>query len=277
MLTGITPVFIDSFDRMENVLSITPYQLQYGGFDRVIVVEFGPQPKLMNLLDPEIDYVYVRGTQWNKSRVVNTALHWVNTEFCAVLDSDVVCPPQQVRGCLELLRTQSASFMCPYDIFHFCARKPGLEIIRNGQELDCHDYANKYSERRYTSGCVGGMMIFRTAFVKYMRGFSELFYGWGHEDSEFAFRANKMGDFMRINGPLIHFNHERTKTSSIGESFDANRSEMVRVQAMSKQEILDYYGISSHEPGYFSKQRAIAEDHLVARAEQLEADNQATE
>lgn len=270
MLTGITPVYIDSPDRLENVLNITPYQIQYGGFDRIIVAEFGTEPRLAHLIDEAVDYLFIRGSEWNKGKVVNSALHWVHTEFCAVLDSDVFCPGEQVRTCLEPLRNRDAVIMCPYDTFHFCSRLPGLQIIRQSIQLDCGDYAQKYSKHHFSKGCVGGIMLARTAFLKYMRGISELFYGWGHEDSEFGFRASKMGNFMRVHGPLIHFDHERTDTSSEGVHFDANRSEMAKIYDMSRQEMLAYYGISDEESEYFSTLRPVKRSDLVARAQQLE-------
>jgi GT2 family glycosyltransferase len=92
----------------------------------------------------------------------------------------------------------------------------------------------------------GGVTICKTAAVRYVRGFNELFWSWGGEDTEFVMRTVKLGlKVVRIKSPLIHFHHTRTHNCFPSKKFALlSQLEQEHIMTWSPARLKQYMGLA---------------------------------
>jgi hypothetical protein len=84
---------------------------------------------------------------------------------------------------------------------------------------------------------------------------SERFFGWGGEDAEIGSRVTKLGyRIFRHPGFAWHIDHSRCDRSGHGNNdwYRQNQEEVCKVDAMSREELLAYFGISPTPGDYLS-------------------------
>ncbi len=278
-LTTITPVAIDSPDRLENIHTVVDFLCRQLGVQEAIVVEHDETPKLLHAFDqyPNVRYLFVKAFPqevWNKPKVVNAALPWVRTPVCAVWDADVIVPHSQIHSAVEAITTDKGDAAVPYDAFTYVERKL-VRAVREGQ-LPLNDITEngKYVLGRFASigaGCV----LYKTSVLKHIRGLNELFYGWGLEDDEVIYRLTRL-EFrvLKANGLLLHFAHRRTHRSKpLNDDFQKLlKAECQRIGASPPEVLGAYFGITP-KIGRYNSLRAPDEPNeelkkLLERQEQ---------
>lgn len=127
------------------------------------------------------------GAKFNKSRVLNAALHLADSGIIAVCDADISVPRHFVRRCVE-------------ETGRFRAWFPNISWEEKDGRV-----------REYNEGC--GIAIVRYELLKRVGYLDESYAGWGHEDWEWYYRFYKHGiqAARSLELGIVHHYHERSK------------------------------------------------------------------
>lgn len=270
-LTAIMPVKIDSTDRLENLLVVSEYVTKRLHVPLLYVVEVDDEPKLFNFFkdNDRIRYVFVQRSKaevWCKGRSFNTVLPWIESKAIAVWDTDTIIPGQSLQTAYENIVEGDADIAMPYSIFYHLHRK----FIRDAKYGE-FDFSAVNDPRNYDHAfdqvIGGGICLYRTSFLRHIRGFSELFRGWGAEDDEVVARAQKLGaKVIRVGGPLAHFFHERTPSCVPHEHHKKyNIAERARMISWDADTIAEYMGITKKVGKYSTLRDPEEPDEELAK------------
>jgi hypothetical protein len=264
-LTAIVPVCIDSQDRIENVLAITKYMHEQLYIDHIILVETGDTPKLLHMIHHFVPkdvlrYIFVQtynDEPWSRSITFNTALHYVKTPIVAVWDTDILIPLSSLKISNDYILNNKADIIIPWETFYHVKRRV-LNDVKAGQ-LDYNKLINNKDNILSQFKSVGaGCTIMSAAVMRHVRGFSELFKGWGNEDDEIVFRLQNLGFrvMQASKCPLIHISHERTANSKVNpDYYDLTLAERARIIEMNKADLCEYYGITEKVCDYVKQEK----------------------
>jgi hypothetical protein len=267
--TAIMPVHLDSHDRLENVLEITRYMHHRLCVDKISLVEYDSQPKVLPFVAdrPYIRYFFCQqdGRLWNKCRLINTALEWADTQAIAVWDTDAIISLGQLRLALKAVTEGEMCAAIPFESMYHVDRRYLLDV-RSGRL----NHIQAIEHPLFTIERGGGQACFvaNTHKFRHARGANRLFWGWGGEDDEMLLRMHKLfGKVAKVGGPLIHIAHERTEQSFPDESYGGlNEGERQRVLDMTVEELQQYMGVSSLPGRYAGLDEPDAVDEQLAQS-----------
>lgn len=247
-LTAIMPVKIDSTDRLENILVVSDYITKRLHVPKLIIIEIDKEPRLFNFFkdNDQISYSFVEDHGvWSRGRAFNTVLPWVKTDVVAIWDTDAVIPSQSLHMAYKNIAEEDADIAMPYSIFYHVHRKFIRDAKYGALNFNIVNDPRNY-DHAFDQVIGGGICLYRTSLLRHIRGFSELFNGWGAEDDEVVARAQKLGaKVIRVNGPLVHFFHERTPTCVPHEHYKKyNIAERARMISWDADQIAEYMGIT---------------------------------
>lgn len=258
--TAVIPVSIEHTDRLENILATSQYLLDQLYVDHVVVVEYGERPQLLHLLDQRIRYLFVRqqpGEMWNKAKVLNTAMPWIQTETMAIWDADVLLSLAQLRLAVDSLQKPQNAGCIPYgEMFH--VKRQFLGDVKRGQlnpRAILSDQSNILF--RLSPSTAAGLFMMRTDVFRHLRGLNEQYWGWGCEDDDMMLRTMRLsgGSIIKISGPLLHFAHHRTSGSFPTEKYEPlSRAQRARAAKAPVEELYRYLGIS-RKIGFYCQER----------------------
>lgn len=207
-------VRLDSIERLENIVASISFLNKY--FDTTITVwecSYRNNGFLKKLLsNASVGYVFKQDDDpiLFRTHYLNQMIRETSTPLISIWDTDVIAPVNQIVDAVNLLRSQEADFVYPYD-------KQFLDtsaIIRN-LYLEAEDIKllidnTKKMKQMYPPNPVGGAFFCNMKAYKDSGLENENFYGWGMEDGERYCRWEKMGyKIKRIDGPLFHLSHPR--------------------------------------------------------------------
>ena len=216
--TFITPIRVDSINRLENLLMSLYSILDY--FDtRFLLLESTSYP---NYIIPElikidsVKYIYLRDEDpiFYKTRLLNILTRQVNTPYICVWDADVVVDSLQVEDAVLQLRSGLCDIAYPYD-GNFLDTSDILRAYY-WEHRDIHFLQRHQGKMRslYTVdgeiGALGGAFLAKTE--KYIDAGmeNENFYGWGLEDGERYYRWLELDyRIYRSAGCMFHLSHPR--------------------------------------------------------------------
>jgi hypothetical protein len=267
-ITPVLPVKYDFPERVENLLVVIDYIHQVYRIPEVVVSEYGESPKLAAILCgmEGVRYCFTQGAQgeWNKSIAVNAGARLVKTSSLAIWDTDVLLPYASVYNSVRALETSHACI--PYSTFINCHRS-SIPIFRN-KILSHPEIMQHYTVEAFfnkgrvaaTAACV----FIRTAFFHQIRGMSELFYGFGWEDVEFAGRLQALGKVITVAGPSYHLSHPRGKASKPDpETYKFNIQEAEDAHRRTKEETLAYMGITGEVAPYLTNPQVVTREDIT--------------
>ncbi len=255
-ITAVIPVRLDCPERLTNLWTVTHYLLDQLQFEQVIVVEADVRPRILGSIEhARLRWHYVQVSSswaWNKGRVVNCALPFVNTRLLALWDADGLLRPQAVTQSIDLLLTNQTDYIVPWSRLLYLKRDaPLIETVRAGQWIEpemAHVDATSVSN-------MGLINLTTTALFRHIRGFNELFHGWGGEDSELVARVARLGyRIMRLDLDAAHLHHPRTSSSPNAEFDKLSQGELDRVVAMDSAGVRAYFGVAE-KPGRYGSLR----------------------
>lgn len=243
-LTAVIPCRAGHPHRLENTLAVSQYLLDHVGLDQVILVENDRRPRLLHLVDPRIRYLFVQdtGEEFSRAVVFNTALHWVRTTYVAIWDADCIISPPHLRAVMQKLPEDDIVMASPFSEMHFVKRRV-LDQVRDGT-IDIERVATDPEQCTtvYQTSGGAGVTIMRLSELRHLRGFSELYWGWGCQDSDMFLRMSKIFRTVVFKGKLLHINHAR-EPLSLGTA-ELKLVERYRAQRQSVEELCKYYGIT---------------------------------
>lgn len=247
MVSIIIPFKYDSNNRLENLLEILGYLKKHWSFEQVIISEMDTSPKILNLLPGWADYIFAKESrsEWSRSKRINLALPIVKSNIMLILDADLIVDYSCVKLAVEKISKNEIDAVTPFEKVYHYPRALVLEEMQKG-EINTNKFClNENYSRVFIAN--GGCFITKTSIFKHIRGMNELFIGWGLEDDELINRYIKLGyKYGRVGGiPAIHINHDRTESCEINfQNFDNSLLEKNRGILFTKEEMLDYFGIS---------------------------------
>lgn len=222
-LTFIVPIRIDSIERLENILFVTKF-LTKSFKTNIKVLECAPYNNglLFKLLDKCIQYDFLEDNDpiFFRTKYINQMAKVTDTPYISIWDIDAIAPINQIVKALNLLRTQQADFVYPYEKkfldTYFILRK----IFFQDKRIEIlEENINKMKEM-YPPNPVGGGFLACLKSYKEAGLENENFYGWGLEDGERLYRwENQKYRVSRIPGPMFHLYHGRG-INSLFQNFD---------------------------------------------------------
>lgn len=176
-----------------------------------------------NLPELPIFEGYHVGGLFNRSAAVNKAARaaypW---DVALIIDSDVICDPEQVREALDYALIHDRLTL-PFERRHNLTQA-GSEKVMAGERGSWRSFIG----RTYVDMCSSAVAISRNLWGL-TGGFDESFSGWGFEDSAFSLVCETFSGrtLHKIPGELWHLWHPTAPEGKRGTpSYQANRARM---------------------------------------------------
>ncbi len=211
-VTFLIPVRIDSEDRMINLKLVIEFIKQH--FEtKIIVLEADNEEQFFNdLIDKK--FVDDDNPVFHRTHYINQLTKLSKSPFIAIWDTDVLILPSQIIEAVNLLRTDKADMVFPYDGRFYNTPALIRDIYKNKKTFDVFVKNIDKFKLAYGTFSVGGAFIVnRKEYIKAGME-NEKFNGWGPEDIERVKRWEILGNrIKRIEGSLFHLYHPRGNNS----------------------------------------------------------------
>ena len=241
-VTFLILVQIDAIERVENLLATTEFLVST--FDTNIeVLEVAPYNNgiIKKILKKKINYTYIEDNDpiLFRTKYLNRMMSSVFTPFISVWDVDVLLEAGQVIESVNLLRTNQADFVFPYEkkmldtsiILRklFFKKKKLSFLIKNADKM----------KEMYPPEAVGGAFFCKLESYIKVGLENENFYGWGVEDGERYIRW-KSSEYKteRVNGVIFHLSHPRGVNSFIHDRDESFQKLRILEASARKAELL---------------------------------------
>ena len=242
-VTFLIQTRLDSIDRLVNLRSTVKYILEHFDTNIHILEADRYNSQLVSTVVPaEVKVTFVKDFDpiYYRTYYINKMLKACSSPIISIWETDIIVPPLQITQSVDLLRSNEADFVSPYE-------KRALDtstIIRDlflfsedWQVLEKHQHKMK---EMYAPNPVGGAFFAnRVAYVE--SGMDNLnIYGWGIEDGERVTRWKILGyRFNRTQGNLYHLTHSRGINSNFYTNEDRNLKlkELHRISNMKEEEL----------------------------------------
>ncbi|MEV6120131.1 galactosyltransferase-related protein [Streptomyces sp. NPDC052077] len=180
---------------------------------RVVVVESDSVPRHRDLFAPACDsHVFAPDPgRFNKSWTVNVGVvHGARpAELVCVLDGDILVDRDFVARAVERFRRPGTQAHWPFEDLLFLDPAASVRAVRTrcleGAPEPGQERLRGVHLRRPPGGCVW----LREDLFTRIGGMDERFCGWGGEDQDFVWRAERYGPMDRHRDPLVHLHHDR--------------------------------------------------------------------
>lgn len=248
--TIIIPLRLDSQDRHRNLLTVVSYFQKYTTA-RIHIVEDD-----RSTLCPAGIYKRhgIRHTlllndspMFCKTKCINRGVKENDTPYFAIYDVDVLVKLLQLDFTLELLRSNQADVVYPYDGRFMNVPESLVASVVSSLSVD-HIPDSSCSlglgmpELTADRQSFGGAVFFnRDKFISGGMG-NEKFISYGPEDAEFWVRFKKLGyNIMRVGGPVYHLHHVRGMNSlETHPNVDENHVEFKKIREMTPEALKAY-------------------------------------
>ncbi|MFD3971821.1 glycosyltransferase [Streptomyces cyaneofuscatus] len=180
---------------------------------RVVVVESDSRPRWRELFADACDsYVFAPDHgRFNKSWTVNVGVvHGARpAELVCVLDGDILVDRDFIARAVERFARPGTQAHWPFEDMLFLDPDSSARAVRtrclDGAPGPDQDRLRGVLLRRPPGGCVW----LREDLFTRIGGMDERFCGWGGEDQDFVWRAERYGPMDRHGDPLVHLHHDR--------------------------------------------------------------------
>ena len=251
-LTFIIPTRIESEDRLRNIIASVSYILKHTDA-KIIVKEvsshntflFRALPLIKKYVDTtNLKHIFEESNEklFCKSKVLNDLIVESDTKFVANYDTDCILPVESYREAYNLLESDQADVVYPYQcgIYQWRANFK-MNVFNSFMNTLSTDVLDK--DKSLSNSTIGW-----TQFVnreKYIQSYmmNENFISWGCEDDEFYFRMSTLGNrIARINNYVYHLEHSRTYNSWFSNpNFNENYNLWSSIRKFDRTQLIDYY------------------------------------
>jgi hypothetical protein len=253
-VTFIVPVFIDSYDRLNNVKTVMGY-LNHHFKTNVIVhelVNYETQlPFLSEFTNLNIQHIVQtkKSDTYERTRQLNEMLSMVQTDVVCNYDVDVILPIESYIASVENIVNGSCDVIYPYEV--------GMWQKKVFQSFDRTEFMKSYDIHSITefdifTAEVGHCFFIKTKLYKECGGENEEFLAYAPEDKERYFRFAKFGYTIgRIDGFVYHFEHMRTANSNNANPYmEKNNRLYSHLYNMDLSQLKEYYSNVQYRTKY---------------------------
>ncbi len=243
-LTIIIPIRIDSDVRLRNLTAIVMY------YNRLrlplLLIEADERPRIdFDKSYTEVHHIFIYDSNpiFHRTKYINLGLRSITTPHAAIIDADVIVPPNQLKQANLLLNHTPMTL--PYD-GRFIDMPHSLgDTFRDTTSLKDIQTHYKSNKPNYMFGyhSVGGAYLVNVDLYRQCGWENEYFIGWGPEDFERVQRMDILGyPVKRIRGVIYHLNHPRGINSgnSPYNLAIATRKEYCNICSMTANELRTY-------------------------------------
>ncbi|PZP47898.1 MAG: hypothetical protein DI598_10550 [Pseudopedobacter saltans] len=255
-VTFLIPTRIESIERLENIIAVVEH-LQENFETNVMILEASPRKTfiLKKCLPENVEIYFVEDDNqiFHRTRYINDLVSLSKTPYIAIWDTDVIVKELQISQSVELLRSQKADFVFPYDgVFLEIGYVKRLEFLKKKEISVLFDGIAKMFPLYGYFSVGGGFIANKVSYLE--AGMENMhFDGWGPEDGERATRWDIL-DFkvLRTIGPMFHLTHPRGINSGMRKEEELNNGikEYLRICKMSQMELkneIARWGIMHHD------------------------------
>ncbi|CDN30598.1 hypothetical protein BN938_0493 [Mucinivorans hirudinis] len=206
-LTIVIPVRIDSAERLRNLNFVLNRLRELEGL-KIIVLEADIVPKTDNYEGVRKVFVEDCNPLFHRTKYINILNSLADTKLLGVWDSDVIVPLEQFDDALELLRSNSADMVYPYDGRFYNVYGSLLEefLQSRDEKILTQNRDNHHLVFGHHS-CGGAFVVRREAYTQ-AGGENERFIAWAPEDLERYKRWEILGyRVLRTQGAIYHLWH----------------------------------------------------------------------
>lgn len=247
--TLIIPVRFDNNDRFRNVAILLNFISNHCKTNFLIVEHDNNAKALSSYFNlPRVTHLFLPSADplFYKTRVVNEGVKRISTPYFSIYDADVLVHPEQYFKTLELLRTNQADAVYPYDGRFLNVPPKDIPFIL--ERMDLRFINESECSRGYgmpevspNRESVGGAVFYnRQKFIECGMA-NEHMVSYGPEDAELAWRFGKLSRLRRVDGPLFHLTHARGLNSGENHHLaQANHAEFRKILSMNDVQLRNY-------------------------------------
>lgn len=256
-LTFVTPLQIESRDRLRNVITIFSYLSKNFPESKIIVKEIDTESKFDSLALPEIrkftdganniTHVFEYSDKlFNKSKTINDMVLMSNTDIVFNYDVDVMMPLGTYLKAYDMLLNQQYDIVYPYgcgvyqyNVLNFDNHFQIDQFITSGFNLE---NLIPYSQR--LPSVQGWCQMFKKDVYLESFGFNENFIFVGYEDTEFLYRMSVLGKKIgRVDDDIYHLDHVRVHNQNYSdrEFYEKNILLWEWIRKQGRNELIHYY------------------------------------
>lgn len=257
--TFIIPLRCETPDRIRNITTSLVYLLK--NFDtQVIVKEHDKESIFLKEVVPMLDQVVppikmhnihhifeeTEDFVFHRTKIINDMLMLVETPVVCNYDADILLPMntyiQAQNVILNGYKDEEIKVVYPYGYGEFQYQlfmddNDATRFVNSNFNFGAFQgKANSYDAK------FGFCQFFDTKEYIKFGAENEGFIAYGYEDDERYHRFNTCSKVLRINEPVFHMEHGRTKNSWFNnEHIENNRSLWLKLSKMTRKQLVDYY------------------------------------
>jgi hypothetical protein len=263
MITFVTHLRYDSPDRLKNLETVINYLATNLADIKFIFIEddkehnkaFDTFPFLKGITS----FSFVKNdSTYYRTRALNIGMKMAKSDIVVSMDTDCIVPIESIKACAKSLR-EGATVAWPYNGYfidtsfelhdNFIKTSYDYDYLLSGLDGNFKlPLVNTY--KGYHVRCTdtthlgtGGFVMFNREKFLSIGGYNENFIGWGCEDNEILRRIDILGHkHFRDTRPeaiCFHLFHRAAERAE-NPFFNANSSEIHKIQAMDKQQLEEY-------------------------------------
>lgn len=234
----LLPVYIEHPDRLRNLNIILSYLKKIGAQNVFVNEHYRDRPKITTLIDNYISKDITSIGYFNKMECGNKLFDtFSKSKIVCLYDVDVLVTKKDIQQSIKMLESDY-DFINPFDGQFYDIPEDIVEQLQFNLEINIDLNKCKLLCPFMHGGCV---MFKRDVFINGGK-LNPNFKNVGFDDDEINIRFTKLGyNKGRTTSPLLHLTHHRSETSYNYNKFnDNNSAEAVKLEKMTKQEILEY-------------------------------------
>jgi predicted glycosyltransferase involved in capsule biosynthesis len=244
-VTFTIPIKIDQPDRLRNLRICLNYLR--GNFNtKLIVCELDKESKARPLLEGmQCKYIFMKTDSafFHRTMMLNYMAKQADTNIIVNYDCDVLLPIENYIKATELIRSNEAEMVYPYDGNFYDVNPEFIDGIEKSNSISNINPNTMCKNLRPEANSVGGAIFWsKKSFFKFGQE-NENCVSWGYEDNERFERALKLGiKITRCKNGLIHLHHGASLNSSNGSHpfYQKNEQEWQKVKHMSTEDLNKY-------------------------------------
>ena len=234
----VIPVRIDSQERSRNLDLVIDFIMRH--FDSQVMVLEADRKRLYfpkntgKLL--QYHFVEDHSQVFYHTRYLNCLYRMVDTPIIALMDTDFIVHPRQIRETAEQVRQGKTVMGIPYDGYAYNTTEELVEKYQKTQDLKIFEDAKPNLYPMYGKLSVGGSFLADSA--KYLKagGENEFFTDWGPEDIERVKRIEILYHplpIYRAAGCYYHLCHPRNNSGYKNKQTKINfQQELLKICGM---------------------------------------------
>lgn len=253
-LTFVTPLQIESNDRLRNSIVVFSYLSKNFPQAKIIVKEIDTESKFSEYALPKIKelgggdnitHVFEYSDKlFNKSKTINDMVLMADTDIVFNYDVDVMMPIESYVKAYHMLLNQGYDVVYPYGSGVYQYNVLGFDkhidsFVSSGYQLES---LIPHSQR--LPSVQGWCQMFRKESYCKSFGFNENFIFVGYEDTEFLFRMGLIGNKIgRVRDNIYHLEHVRVHNQNYSdrEFYEKNILLWEWIRNQNKETVIDYY------------------------------------